>query len=406
MIEQVEAMLKRRIGLDAESIGRSAIEHAVRVRRVACGKASLADYIRHLEDSASEQQALVDTVVVPETWFFRAREAIDAMAGIVVDRRFRTGRPQRLLSLPCSTGEEPYSIAMALLDAGLAPEMFHIDGIDISARSLNAAAAAHYGRNAFRSDDLSFRDRWFEATPAGHQLIDRVRAQVRFAIGNLIDPLKTLAAGSYDIIFCRNVLIYFDPATQDHAVDMLTRLLVPDGLLFVGASEASLPLRRGYASMRIPMAAAFRKGGDVPDAALKPRSVKAKPRVGLPPSPVPARPAMAPAPIARPARVDPAPLLDEVQRLADLGRLDEALPLARDCLHKQGPSTRLFYLLGLLSDAAGDLQHATTYYRKALYLDPSHPEALAHLALLREKMGDKAGAGALRGRLNRRLVAG
>jgi chemotaxis protein methyltransferase WspC len=115
---------------------------------------------------------------------------------------------------------------------------------------------------------------------------------------------------------------------------------------------------------------------------------------------------MAPAPIARPATAGPAALLDEVQRLADLGRLDEALPLARDCLHKQGPSTRLFYLLGLLSDAAGDLQHATTYYRKALYLDPSHPEALAHLALLREKMGDKAGAGALRGRLNRRVVAG
>lgn len=405
MIEQVESLLKSRIGLDAESIGRSAIEHAVRARRSACGIAGLSDYVRHLQDSAGEQQALVDAVVVPETWFFRGREAIDAMAGIVLDRRFRTGRPQRLLSLPCSTGEEPYSMAMALLDTGLSPEMFQIDGIDISTRSLAAAKAALYGRNSFRGGDLDFRDRYFNETPAGHQPIGKVRDQVRFAVGNLIDPMRTLAPASYDIIFCRNVLIYFDPPTQDLAVEMLTRLLVADGLLFVGASEASLPLRQGLASMRIPMAAAFRKGVDMGEARPKPRPVKAKPRSFPASGPTPIAAPRPPVPIVQPA-ADPDALLNEVQRLADTGHIVEALRLGKECLHKQPASARIFYLLGLLSDAAGDPQHAGTYYRKALYLEPSHAEALAHLALLREKMGDKAGAGALRGRLHRRVVKG
>jgi len=412
VIDEIEALLKRKIGLDAESIGRRAIEHVVRERLSACRIADLPTYLDRLQSSAVEQQALVDAVVVPETWFFRAREAFDAMAGIVVDRWRRLGVPQRLLSLPCSTGEEPYSMAMTLLGVGLEPDMFHIDAIDISTRAIAAGQTAIYGRNSFRGQDLAFKDRYFEQMPIGFRPIEIVRRPVHFALGNMMDPMGAMLSARYDIIFCRNVLIYLDPPTQDIAIGTLSRLLASDGILFVGASEASLPLRQGFSSMRIPMAAAFCRSHAVADAPVAVRPAISRRAVSqASPAPVRAltRPAPAGKPTTSPAAVLPSPTpdaasLDNVQRLADAGCMTEALKLGMECLRDHGPSPRLFYLLGLLSDSDGNPQQAESFYRKTLYLDPQHNEALAHLALLRTQRGDKAGAGALHARLHRRMT--
>jgi chemotaxis protein methyltransferase WspC len=413
VIDEVEALLKEKIGLDAESIGRRAIEHAINERLSASGMAGLSAYVQHLRGSAMEQQALVDAVVVPETWFFRGREALDAMADMALDRWRRTGAPQRVLSLPCSTGEEPYSMAMALLGAGLPPDMFHIDGIDVSTRAIAAARKAIYGRNSFRGQDLGFRDHYLEQLPSGFRPVERVRRSVHFALGNMMDPAGSLPSARYDFIFCRNVLIYLDPLTQDIVVATLSRMLAPDGTLFVGASEASLPLRQGFSSLRIPMAAAFHRNATAVTAVpLDVRPNKAPPRAVPRRLPAAARASATPALMVRPisapvvlARVDPVTALDNVQCLADAGRITEALKLGLEWLADHGPSSRIFYLLGLLSDSSGDPQQAGTYYRKALYLDPNHAEALAHLALLRMKLGDKAGAGALHARLRRRTPA-
>jgi chemotaxis protein methyltransferase WspC len=409
VIDGIEALLKDKIGLDAESIGRQAIEYAIRERLLACNMADLSAYVRHLQGSATEQQALVDAVVVPETWFFRGREALDAMADMALERWRRTGAPQRVLSLPCSTGEEPYSMAMALLDAGLAPDMFDIDGIDVSTRAIAAARKATYGRNSFRGQDLGFRDRYLEQMAGGFRPIELVRRSVHFALGNMMDPMGSLPSARYDFIFCRNVLIYLDPPTQDIVVGTLSRMLASDGILFVGASEASLPLRQGFSSLRIPMAAAFHRNAAAADMTLRVGPAKAAARPVSRRVPASAQAPAQRAPIVQPtsspaavAPVDPLAVLDNVERLADAGRIAEALKLGMECLNDHGPSARIFYLLGLLSDSAGDPQQAGNYYRKTLYLDPHHPEALAHLALLRTKLGDKAGAGALHARLRRR----
>src|SRR5215211_4812798 len=126
----LERLLKDVIGLDAPSIGPSAIAQAANERRLACGCATLNDYEQLLQASPVELQNLIDRVVVPETWFFRNREAFDALSRIVRQPDY-TDAFLRLLSLPCSTGEEPYSMAMALFDAGLPPQRFAIDAVDI-----------------------------------------------------------------------------------------------------------------------------------------------------------------------------------------------------------------------------------------------------------------------------------
>jgi len=261
-----ESLLHARIGLNAASIGASAVERAVRARMRACDCSDADAYWAHLQRLPGEMQALIEDVVVPETWFFRDEQAFKAMVHFVLCEwlpRSLTGT-LRLLSIPCSTGEEPYSMAMALVDAGLPPERFAIDGIDISVRVITRAQQGIYGRNSFRTKDGGFRDRHFEAIDEGFRIRDRARASVRFLQGNLVDPGFQAAAPSYDVIFCRNLLIYFDPPTQDRAIAALVRLLAPQGMLFIGHSEAGLMARHGLVSAKIPMAFAFRRPVDRP----------------------------------------------------------------------------------------------------------------------------------------------
>lgn len=190
MIEHIERLLKSRIGLDAESIGRSVIERAVRQRMAALEQSALEDYWTTLGGSPREQQALVEAVVVPETWFFRYPESFNALASLAVERlvQLAGSRPLRLISLPCSSGEEPYSIAMTLLDAGLLPAQFHIDALDVSDKVLEQARRGLYGRNSFRGEQLAFRQRHFQQQADGYLLDTRVRDCVSLRTGNLLDP--------------------------------------------------------------------------------------------------------------------------------------------------------------------------------------------------------------------------
>lgn len=133
--------LRERIGLDVESVGAPMIERALQQRCVTVQVADLDDYWLRLQQSAEEQQALIEAVIVPETWFFRYPESFGALVGLAHKRvaELAGTRPLRILSLPCSTGEEPYSIAMALLDGGVSPAAFRIDGMDISPNSVAKA---------------------------------------------------------------------------------------------------------------------------------------------------------------------------------------------------------------------------------------------------------------------------
>ncbi len=167
----------------------------------------------------------------------------------------------RLLSLPSSTGEEPYSIAMTLLDAGVPADRFRVHALDISARALAAAGRAVYRKNSFRSHDLGFRARHFELTSSGYRVSDLVRQQVSFERSNLFAVDLLSGVQIYDVIFCRNLLIYFDRSTQERAIGVLERLLTPTGVLFVAPSEAGLLLSHGFVSTKVPLAFAFRKAG-------------------------------------------------------------------------------------------------------------------------------------------------
>jgi chemotaxis protein methyltransferase WspC len=411
-LADVEELLKVSMGLSAASIGSAAIERAVQERQSVCHLRDLSAYLQEVRGSAAELQALIEAVVVPESWFFRDRHAFTALARLAHDEWLPTHADGvfSLLSLPCATGEEPYSMAMALVDAGMPPDRFRIDAVDISTRHVAQGVRAVYGKNSFRGDELGFRARHFDVTPDGFRVREPIRQLVHFQPGNLFAAGFLPGVALYHVIFCRNVLIYFDRPTQDRALGVVKRLLHDTGTLFVAPAETGLPGSHDLISTREPLAFAFRRAVVVAPA----RSLRAAPAaapIALLPRAVSAAPGPPRAsatttairPVDAPGVPSPQPAADllDAARFADQGDFVEAASCCERHLRQSGPSATVFYLLGLVRDATGNQNEAAVYYRKALYLDPDHYDTQIHLALLLEKRGDPAAAKVLRNRARR-----
>jgi chemotaxis protein methyltransferase WspC len=399
-----EAVLAARIGLDPQTVGAGAIQRALHARMSALGLHDRDAYLRHLVRSEHEQQELVEEVVVPESWFFRDEGPFATLRQYAAAHRDRDRAapvpPLRVLSIPCGCGEESYSIAITLLDLGLTPECFHIDAVDISARHLAVARRGVYRDNSFRGTNLAFRDRHFHCDKESQSftLAPSVRATVGFVRGNLLDRGLLAGRAPYHVIFCRNVLIYFDVPARCVALATLHRLLEPAGILLVGHAE-----RR---AINDP---AFEPYGEKAGFALRHR------KPGVPANPAPL---LAPQPVAPPLRLEPAqtaPLpeapmlltessalwLAEALALADQGRNDEAADRCEVALRRFGPSAAVFFVLGLVRQSTARLADAETCFRKAVYLDPGHDEALFALALIAERRGDGGAAAGYRRRAAR-----
>lgn len=398
--------LKERIGLDVTSVGPAIIERAVRQRSTASRMLTADEYWHTLQGSQDEQQALIEAVIVPETWFFRYPESFATLAKLAIQRLADINymRALRILSLPCSTGEEPYSIAMALLDAGLKPHQFKVEGMDVSPLSVEKAKRALYGKNSFRGQDIEFRERHFSAEEDGYRLNERVLEQVRLQVGNLLDPALLASEPPYDFVFCRNLLIYFDLPTQQQVFEVLKRLTHVDGVLFIGPAEGSLLGRFGMRSIGIPQSFAFsrqRAPEPLPVFVPTPLPVRQPVRSVTPP-PVRHRPfATHTPPVVTPKASDAAALLANIAALANEGKSAEARAACEGYMRSHEPVAQVFYWLGLLSDVAGRALEAQGFYRKALYLEPQHPDALMHLAALLQSQGDTAGAKRLQDRAAR-----
>ena len=350
--------------------------------------------------TADELKALTELVVVPESWMFRDAEAFAAVVRFVTARLAEAPKGVvRILSIPCAGGEEPYSIAMALADAGVADGATLIEAVDLSEIALARARQGRYTRNAFRSADLAFRDRHFSRVGAEYQINDALRGQVRFSQGNLLDIDPSASAGRYDIVFCRNLLIYFNDATTAAAISKLHLLLADDGLLFAGYAEVPAFCRHGFTPLRAPGAFALTKSQH---AEVSPR---AQPQACTPPAQrvvatATARPPGLALPPPAPAS-DRRLVLEQASRLADQGEYGAAASACQAVLETDPASADAYYLLGLVSECAGKPDVAAEYWRRCAYLQPDHYDALCQLALLAEAGGNAVQAETLRKRAAR-----
>lgn len=407
-----QTMLRAATGL---SLSKSIVERAIKNRMEQTAAKDHDDYLRQM--TPEEMTALVELVVVPESWFYRDPQAFVAMTDFVHARLAANhDRLVRILSIPCAGGEEPYTIAMVLTDAGIPLENFMVDAFDISPTCVARAKSGIYGRNAFRAQDLAFRDLHFTSAGDGdYRVNDEIRKQVRFKQGNLLEFDLSTRAGYYDVVFCRNLLIYFDKPTTKAAIEKLSALLMDDGHLFAGYAEVPSFCQHGFSPLSHNQAFGLQKETAAPRKSLhttrtpaKPPAPKATRSIASPPSLPPSAPAPRPR-VAAPAAVKPATappavaanLLAEARRLADLGDIKAAETRCRDHLALHPESAEAYFILGLLNELTNKPKMAEDYWKRCIYLQPDHYEALCHLALLAEANNDASGAAALKARAAR-----
>jgi chemotaxis protein methyltransferase WspC len=360
--------------------------------------------------------------VVPETWFFRYSSSFAFLVDYVKSEwePEHRGEVLRVLSAASSTGEEPYSIAMSLLNAGLQKDRFHIDAVDISKKALEQAKTGLYGQGSFRGEDLRFRERYFETERKVYRIDSQVRCLIRFMQGNLLDPLILSDQDPYHVVFCRNLMIYLNSSAKTRVLHNLDRLLTRTGILFVGHAERQILSESEFVGVSRPNVFALRRGaGKSADARERPGA----PLQGLP-MPVEKaqkgrRPKASPGslgalrkiPLAT-TRPEDGPskeqlskagenLFDQVCRLADQGALPTALDLCQDLLNKNPAHVEAHFLMGLICEALKDEKRAERHFDKAIYLDPNHLDALNHLALIVEHRGEENRAAQLRNRAKR-----
>ncbi len=236
----------RRSGVQFAVNKRYFVDRRIAERARANGCATFRDYFITLRFDATgaELQELINLLTVNETYFFRENYQLDALARSVLPeiaaRRRRPGDTITIWSLPCSTGEEAYSIAIAVLDGWPQSDQFNveIEASDIDTKVLTQAKTGVYGARSLMNVTSDQRARYFRPLGADYQIIPEMRESIDFFQLNISNKSEMALHHNVDVIFCRNMLIYFDDVSRREAVEAIYESLVPGGFVFLGHSES------------------------------------------------------------------------------------------------------------------------------------------------------------------------
>jgi chemotaxis protein methyltransferase CheR len=236
-------LIEERTGLHYDPSSLDMLADKLSDRAVELGLDTLLDYyyyLRYDPRGGAELQALAETIVVHETYLFREIDPLRVLVQTIVPEMLRARRGVRIWSAACATGEEPYTLALMLSQHGLLGDV-EIVGTDLSGRALARARAGLYGGRALRNLHTEpTAAQALEETPQGMRVPDALRRQVSFRSLNLLDGDAIRELGLFDVILCRNVLIYFSESTVGRVAATLGTALREDGVLVVGASESLL----------------------------------------------------------------------------------------------------------------------------------------------------------------------
>jgi chemotaxis protein methyltransferase CheR len=401
---QLRTLLARSAGLVFDEARRDSVAYCIAERLRVTGARDVPAYLALLGDPAERQQ-LLNEVTIQETHFFRNPPQIRALRKYVIPELLKhadsRGRRIRIWSAGCSTGEEPYTIAMLVRE--LLPTTAGWDvkvvATDVSSRALEAAKKARYGERAVQMASPEDLARFFVTTAHGYEVRPEVRELVEFRHQNLVtDPVPFAPDERIDLVLCRNVTIYFSRETTRGLMARLHGCLRDGGYLFLGHSETLwqvsedfrlVPLGTGdsaaFVYRRIDEPPKDRRGTVLPDRRTedegppqpKPerRTASRRDRTSVPPA----------APVA------PASVVAVRAALAD-GKYDDAVTTATDLVAAEPLNPMGHYLRGLALVNAGKDDDALVDLRKAVYLDPG--SGLGHflLAGALHRLGDPAAA--------------
>jgi chemotaxis protein methyltransferase CheR len=237
------------------------------------GAASVAEFLSNLQrrPNPADQRRIIDALTTNETSWFRDREPFSALTDVVLPELVRargTNRKLRLWSAASSSGQEAYSLAITLQENLPAGWSYEIMGSDISTEMIKRAEAAEYSQvEVNRGLPATQLVQYFERAGAHWRITPALRRNVSFKLMNLTAPLPALPP--FDVIFLRNVLIYFDVATKKSVLRNVARLLRPDGWLFLGAAETTIGIDDNYERVAAGRTSAYRVRSAVPAGAAR-----------------------------------------------------------------------------------------------------------------------------------------
>ena len=258
-------LVQEQFGLSFSGVRRDILASRVRPRLLALRLGSLLDYYHYLRthpERESELEQLARHLTNNETYFFREPHHFDIVVRHVIPplMPLLRDRPLRALSVGCSSGEEPYTLAIALHDSGieLRGVTWEIDACDLNRDRLARAREGAYEGGALRACSDEALRRCFEERNGRRLIKDRFRRGVQFFEANLATA-ATVGRPPYDVVFCRNLLIYFDDAGFDRAVRVLARAVAPGGYLLLGHSESLIDRTDEFSPVWLEGAMVYRK---------------------------------------------------------------------------------------------------------------------------------------------------
>ena len=237
--------LYRRTGMLFTEVKRYYVQRRIAERLASLGISTFTTYFAYLRsDADGEIEKFINAFTVNETYFYREEHQLACLTSDLLAARVRTnarGAQIRIWSVPCSTGEEPYSIAIWLLENWPLVDQYEIEiiGSDIDTAAIELARLGEYGRRALMRLPAELVDKYFSAGPNETWTIaEELRESVRFTPANLVERSQTKPHGKFDVIFCRNVLIYFDDASRRTAAENLYENLAPGAYICLGHTES------------------------------------------------------------------------------------------------------------------------------------------------------------------------
>lgn len=328
-------------------------------------------------------QGFIQHLTIGETYFFRNASHFNALRHDVliplIDRRRRQGfRQLRVWSAGCSTGEEPYSVAMLLKELLPDIEQWAITllATDLNSDFLDHARAGLYGKRSFRGETPEWiQPRWFRLESGKYRIDPLIRDMVMFRMLNLVSdeyPSAESFTANMDVILCRNVTIYFNPTTTRSVVTRFHRALNTDGWLIVGHSEPNSELYRDFDNRNLRNTVVYQKRElPPPSRELPQKKATVKPAKPLP---IPKK-----TPVHVPVPVDKMELWEAARQAADGERWQDALRLLDDAAQNDVLQAQVHYLRGVIYTQMGDSDAAIKALRRSIYCDTDF--ALAHFSL-------------------------
>ena len=395
-LNKIKSIVKQKIGLDSSTIGESTLDKIINRRMLQCNIENIDSYYNFLNNNPEELNELLEMAVIPETWFFRDVRPFEMICN-KIKAGLRKNKTQffRILCIPCSTGEEPYSISMYLIDHGIPASAFSIDAVDVSERSLNIARQGNYSKNSFRGKDYHlYQERNFSNEDNTYSINKRFAEPVNFSSINILHG-EPCFHNKFDFVLCRNLLIYFDELTKLNAFKQLEKFMKSDAILYIGHSE--------FGSMPDSM---FKNTGADNAFGL----IKKSQAISIIKKPIAKAYASilkktAPKDLADNKNNNQSNIsLDEIRHLADTKQFEEAERLCQTYIENNNEEPEAFYLLGLVSSCLNKETAAESLLRKALFLDPKHYDSLIHLSLILEQKGDIKNSDLLKKRAKKTLL--